>query len=60
MVLNYQFLFPCLRVRVKQSSNQNNDHRYPLLIATEKTDVEPSMAAFSYYGLSNDCSVPLF
>ncbi|MBU2572417.1 MAG: type I-F CRISPR-associated endoribonuclease Cas6/Csy4 [Gammaproteobacteria bacterium] len=41
-------------------NSQTNGNRYPLFIAMEKTDVEPSMAAFSSYGLSNDCSVPFF
>lgn len=41
-------------------NSQTNGKRYPLFIVMEETDIKPKMAAFSSYGLSNDCSVPLF
>jgi CRISPR-associated endonuclease Csy4 len=41
-------------------NSQTNGKRYPLFIVMEETDIKSKMAAFSSYGLSNDCSVPLF
>lgn len=41
-------------------NSQTNSRRYPLFIVMEETDVKPKVAAFSSYGLSSDCSVPLF
>ncbi|MCB1936182.1 MAG: type I-F CRISPR-associated endoribonuclease Cas6/Csy4 [Nitrosomonas sp.] len=40
--------------------SQTNSNRYPLFIAMEETNIVPGTAAFSSYGLSSDCSVPLF
>ena len=41
-------------------NSQTNGNRYPLFIVMEETNVVPGTAAFSSYGLSNNCSVPLF
>ncbi|WP_431064459.1 type I-F CRISPR-associated endoribonuclease Cas6/Csy4 [Methylotuvimicrobium sp.] len=41
-------------------NSQTNGNRYPLFIAMEETDEAPSSVAFSSYGLSSNCPVPLF